>query len=128
MAAKHDWSFETIDHVQLAMPEGAEAEAESFYRDVLGLTVVPKPPAMAVRGGRWFEQGAVRIHLGVEANFRPARKAHPAIVVSNFDALLSRLRDEGVEFRAAAEDPGARRGHIDDCFGNRIEIVDSGHG
>ncbi|HEX4864106.1 MAG TPA: VOC family protein [Acidimicrobiales bacterium] len=128
MAAETEWTFQMIDHVQLAMPEGGEEKAEWFYRDVLGLAVLPKPPAMAARGGRWFERGAVKIHLGVEDDFRPARKAHPAIVVANFDALLARLQSAGVQFRPADDGPGARRGHIDDCFGNRIEIIDPAGG
>ena len=128
MTGDANWTFEFIDHVQLAMPEGGEEKAEWFYCDVLGLAVVPKPPAMAARGGRWFEQGNVKIHLGVESDFRPARKAHPAIVVANYDALLARLQSAGIQFRPAEDGPGARRGHVDDCFGNRIEIIDAGEG
>jgi catechol 2,3-dioxygenase-like lactoylglutathione lyase family enzyme len=124
MTAEPIWTFEAIDHVQLAMPVGEEEEAERFYRDVLGLEVVPKPEAMAARGGRWFEAGAVRVHLGTEADFRPAKKAHPALTVGNFDALLKRLAAAGVEFRPADEGPGRRRGHVDDCFGNRIELIE----
>ena len=124
MTAESAWTFETIDHVQLAMPAGGEEKAESFYKGVLGLEVVDKPEAMAARGGRWFEAGAVKVHLGVEPDFRPARKAHPAITVRNFDTLLQRLAAAGVEFRPADEGPGRRRGHIDDCFGNRIELID----
>jgi catechol 2,3-dioxygenase-like lactoylglutathione lyase family enzyme len=120
------WTFSAIDHVQLAMPSGGEAKAEAFYCEVLGMKVVPKPPALAARGGRWFEQGGVRIHLGVEDDFRPARKAHPALVVASFDGLLDRLAAAGVEIRWAEEGPGVRRGHIDDCFGNRIELIDAG--
>lgn len=124
MTTEPTWAFEAIDHVQLAMPVGTEEQAERFYNGVLGLEVVPKPEAMAARGGRWFEAGAVKVHLGAEADFRPARKAHPAITVRNFDALLKRLADEGVEFRPAEEGPGRRRGHVDDCFGNRIELIE----
>jgi catechol 2,3-dioxygenase-like lactoylglutathione lyase family enzyme len=120
------WTFAAIDHVQLAMPPGREGEAEAFYRDILGFRVVPKPPALAVRGGRWFEQGGVRIHLGVEADFQPARQAHPALVVAPFDALLARLAGAGVHLRWATDGPGVRRGHIDDCFGNRLELIDPG--
>jgi catechol 2,3-dioxygenase-like lactoylglutathione lyase family enzyme len=120
------WTFSAIDHVQLAMPTGGEAKAEAFYRDVLGMAVVPKPPGLAARGGRWFENGDVRIHLGVEDDFRPARKAHPALVVGSFDALLQRLAAAGLEIHWAEEGPGVRRGHIDDCFGNRIELIDAG--
>jgi hypothetical protein len=110
------------------MPPGGEATADAFYRDVLGMAVVPKPAGLAARGGRWFEQGGVHLHLGVEDDFRPARKAHPALVVVAFDALLQRLAGAGIEFRWADEGPGARRGHIDDCFGNRIELIDAGLG
>jgi catechol 2,3-dioxygenase-like lactoylglutathione lyase family enzyme len=120
------WTFATIDHVQLAMPPGQEPEAERFYRDVLGFDLVEKPPAMAARGGRWFEQGGVKIHLGVEEDFRPARKAHPALVVRPFDDLLDRLADAEVEVRWAHEGPGRRRAHVDDCFGNRLELIDPG--
>jgi hypothetical protein len=120
------WTFSAIDHVQLAMPGGAEAEAEAFYAGVLGFVPVPKPPGLAQRGGRWFEQGGVRVHLGVEDDFRPARKAHPALVVAPFDELLARLGAAGVSIRWADEGPGVRRGHIDDCFGNRLELIDPG--
>jgi catechol 2,3-dioxygenase-like lactoylglutathione lyase family enzyme len=120
------WTFATIDHIQLAMPPGREVEAEAFYRDVLGFRVVPKPPALAARGGRWFEQGGVRIHLGVEADFQPARKAHPALVVAPFEALLAQLGGAGVELRWASDGPGVRRGYVDDCFGNRLELIDPG--
>lgn len=121
-----DWTFSAVDHVQLAMPAGGEAKAEAFYRDVLGMSIVPKPAALAIRGGRWFEQGGVRIHLGVEEDFSPARKAHPALIVHSFDALLDRLTAAGVQMRWADEGPGVRRGHIDDCFGNRLELIDAG--
>jgi catechol 2,3-dioxygenase-like lactoylglutathione lyase family enzyme len=125
-AGAPSWAFTGIDHVQLAMPAGGEKAAEAFYRDILGFQVVAKPPALAARGGRWFQQGPVQIHLGVEPDFRPARKAHPALVVAPFDILLSRLVAAGIELRWSEEGPGVRRGHIDDCFGNRLELVDAG--
>jgi len=125
-AGAQSWAFTGIDHVQLAMPAGGEKAAEAFYRDILGFQVVAKPPALAARGGRWFRQGPVQIHLGVEADFRPARKAHPALVVAPFDTLLNRLVAAGIELRWSEEGPGLRRGHIDDCFGNRLELVDPG--
>jgi len=125
-ASAPPWAFQRIDHVQLAMPAGGEKVAEAFYRDILGFQVVAKPPALAARGGRWFQQGPVQIHLGVETDFRPARKAHPALVVAPFDTLLDRLAAAGIELRWSEEGPGVRRGHIDDCFGNRLELVDPG--
>jgi catechol 2,3-dioxygenase-like lactoylglutathione lyase family enzyme len=116
--------FKRLDHVQLAIPPGGEAKAEAFYGGLLGFDVVPKPAALAVRGGRWFAQGDVQVHVGVEADFRPARKAHPAFVVGNLDELVARLAGAGVSARWSDEVPGTRRCHVDDPFGNRIELID----
>jgi diguanylate cyclase (GGDEF)-like protein/PAS domain S-box-containing protein len=115
-----------IDHVQLAMPAGIDAEraAEGFYGDVLGLTRVVKPPKMAARGGCWFESPHVRLHLGVEDPFVPARKAHPALAVDDLDGFVAQLDQAGVAFRPADDVPGVRRGHCTDPFGNRIELVE----
>ena len=85
-----------IDHVQLAMPAGEEAQARAFYAGVLGLSEIPKPPALAVRGGASFGNGAVQVHLGVEADFRPARKAHPALLVNDLDTLEAACRAAGL--------------------------------
>jgi catechol 2,3-dioxygenase-like lactoylglutathione lyase family enzyme len=112
-----------LDHVQLAMPAGGEAEADAFYVGVLGLRTLPKPPAMAARGGRWFSSGDVKIHLGVDPDFRPARKAHPALVVDDLEALTAALAAAGVDLRPDTELAGVRRGFIDDPFGNRIELI-----
>ena len=112
-----------IHHVQLAMPPGREEEARAFYSGLLGLPEVPKPPASANKGGAWFESDGIRIHVGVEPGFRPARKAHPALLVENFDEALSNLRESGVEFAAAQPLDGRPRGHIADPFGNRIELM-----
>jgi catechol 2,3-dioxygenase-like lactoylglutathione lyase family enzyme len=120
-----DFELVRLDHVQLAMPPGREAEAERFYTGALGLQRVPKPPALAVRGGCWFQRGAVQIHLGVEEGFRPAKKAHPALVVAGYDALLQRLQAAGVVPRPSDELPGVRRCHIDDPFGNRLELIEA---
>lgn len=113
-----------LDHVQLAMPAGGEARAEAFYSGILGLERVPKPPALAVRGGCWFERGEAKIHLGAEGDFRAARKAHPALVVSDYDALCERLKAAGHPVRPSDEVPGVRRCHVDDPFGNRIELIE----
>jgi diguanylate cyclase (GGDEF)-like protein/PAS domain S-box-containing protein len=114
-----------IDHVQLAIPAGEEAErrAEEFYGRVLGLARTPKPEALAGRGGCWFEGPAVRLHLGVEADFRPAAKAHPALLVDDLDVVCQDLVDAGHEVRPADDVPGIRRVHTDDPFGNRIELI-----
>ena len=115
-----------LDHVQLAMPVGGEAEAEAFYRDVLGFAVLPKPEPLASRGGRWFASGNVHVHLGVEDDFRPARKAHPALVVEDFDDLIAKLDTSAATWRWNHELPGTRRLYVNDPFGNRIELIDSG--
>lgn len=115
-----------LDHVQLAMPPGSEAVAESFYVGVLGLTRVEKPPALAKRGGCWFRGDGLELHLGVEADFRPARKAHPALRVEGLDALAEVLQVAGYEVRWSDEVPGTRRFHTDDPFGNRLEFIAAG--
>jgi catechol 2,3-dioxygenase-like lactoylglutathione lyase family enzyme len=112
-----------LDHVQLAMPPGGEAEAEAFYTGVLGLPRVPKPEVLAARGGCWFERGALRVHLGVEEGFRPARKAHPAIAVRDLASFVERLRADGVEVRPGDGAPGTQQAYVDDPFGNRIELI-----
>ena len=116
--------IEAIEHVQLAMPAGGEEKAIDFYEGVLGIAHVPKPPHLAVRGGCWFENERVKIHLGVEADFRPARKAHPALRVSGLPALLERLRDAGVIVHDDEPLQGYERVYVDDPFGNRIEVME----
>ena len=111
-----------IDHVQLAIPVGAEDEARSFYAGLLGLTEVPKPPILAARGGAWFEAGATIVHVGVEDDFAPARKAHPALLVEGLHAFVDRT---GLHVRWSDEIPGTVRCHLHDPFGNRIELVEA---
>ncbi len=113
-----------IDHVQLAMPAGGEAAARGFYGDVLGLPETPKPPHLAKRGGCWFERDALKIHLGVEADFRPARKAHPGLLVSELDALKARLVEAGYALNDDEPLEGYDRVYVDDPFGNRIELLE----
>ena len=115
---------EGIDHVQLAMPAGAEAEAVRFYHSLLGLPQVAKPPHLAVRGGCWFESARVKIHLGVDPEFVPARKAHPALLVSDLGDLVDRLRGGGYTVRDDEPLEGYDRAYVDDPFGNRIELVE----
>jgi catechol 2,3-dioxygenase-like lactoylglutathione lyase family enzyme len=112
-----------LHHVQLAMPAGREQDAEDFYAGVLGLERVPKPEALAGRGGAWFRGGGVEVHLGVEEDFRPARKAHPAFLVDGLDALEARLRETGAPVRPDEPFDGRRRFHTDDPFGNRLELL-----
>lgn len=115
-----------LDHVQLAMPPGEEEAAEAFYCGLLGMAVLEKPPVLAARGGRWFgaEGGRVQLHLGVEEEFRPARKAHPALAVSGLDELVSLLEENCLAVRFDADNPGVRRCYVDDPFGNRIELIE----
>ena len=112
-----------IDHVQLAMPAGEEDKARCFYGELLGLAEVEKPPTLAGRGGCWFEQGEVRVHLGVEAGFTPARKAHPAFLVDDLGALAGRLDAAGFAVKADDDLPGYRRCYVSDPFGNRLELM-----
>jgi len=115
--------FTRIDHVQLAMPAGEEGKARAFYRDLLGMVELPKPPELAKRGGCWFASGEVQIHLGVEKDFRPAKKAHPALRCRDYDALTSMLREARIEVIADDSNPGVVRCYIHDPFGNRIELI-----
>jgi catechol 2,3-dioxygenase-like lactoylglutathione lyase family enzyme len=112
-----------IDHVQLAMPAGAEKDAVAFYEVILGLPRVPKPTDLAKRGGCWFESATVKVHLGVEQGFRPAHKAHPAFLVDNLDELADALAAAG--HRPSRDEPleGYDRIYVDDPFGNRIELL-----
>jgi catechol 2,3-dioxygenase-like lactoylglutathione lyase family enzyme len=115
-----------LDHVQLAMPPGGEAEAEAFYSALLGLVRVPKPDPLAARGGCWFGDGTVSVHLGVEEDFRPARKAHPALVVRDLAALEATLAAAGMAVRPNADRPAGEGAYVDDPFGNRIELIAEG--
>ncbi len=112
-----------IDHVQLAMPEGRESQAVAFYVGLLGFTQVTKPPALAARGGCWFETPTAKVHLGVEQDFRPARKAHPALLVDDLEALADRLSSAGIEVREENGIEGHLQRYVDDPFGNRIELL-----
>jgi catechol 2,3-dioxygenase-like lactoylglutathione lyase family enzyme len=115
--------FVVIDHVQLAMPPGEEESARAFYAGLLGMTELPKPPELAKRGGCWFGSGDVQLHLGVERDFHPAKKAHPALRCGDYTALVQRLRDAGINVNEPHDIPGVSRCHVYDPFGNRIELV-----
>jgi catechol 2,3-dioxygenase-like lactoylglutathione lyase family enzyme len=112
-----------FDHVQLAMPKGREEEARAFYVSLLGLTELTKPPELVANGGAWFQCGALQLHLGVEKEFRPARKAHPALRVERLEELLASLRNAGCTVVDDTSVPAIRRAFTDDPFGNRIELV-----
>ena len=116
--------IEALDHVQLAMPVGEEDLARRFYSGLLGIPEVPKPPHLAKRGGCWFERGSLKVHLGVEQEFRPARKAHPAFTVRDLTALIKRLRDGNVAIEEDEPLPGFNRCYVSDPFGNRLELLE----
>lgn len=114
--------IERIDHVQIAIPVGGEAAAKPFYGDLLGLSEVPKPAELAGRGGAWYERGSVHIHLGVEADFRPARKAHVAFWVDEVATLNVAARAAGYEVKDDDQVEGIDRIFVFDPFGNRLEF------
>ncbi len=108
------------------MPRGGEERAREFYIEALGMSEIPKPPELRSRGGAWFQSGGVALHLGVDDEFRPATKAHPALRCGGYDALLQRLRSHDVEIEPDERlIEGCRHCYIADPFGNRIELVES---
>ncbi|WP_327662967.1 MULTISPECIES: VOC family protein [unclassified Streptomyces] len=112
-----------VDHVQLAAPPGSEEVLRSFYVDDLGMTELPKPPALAARGGCWFRAGAVELHLGIDRDFRPAKKAHPGLLVRDIEAYARRLAGRGVPVEWDDLLPGRRRFYCTDPVGNRLEFL-----
>lgn len=115
-----------IDHVQLAIPAGGEPAARGFYGELLGLIEIPKPSNLAARGGAWFQCGPLQLHLGVEPDFRPARKAHPALLVRDLPGLLKTLTAAGCEIKYDSQSvQGIDRAFTSDPFGNRIELVEA---
>lgn len=111
-----------LHHVQIACPAAAEEALRQYYGGVLGLPEIAKPPVLAARGGVWFRAGAQELHCGVEPDFRPARKAHPCLLVRDVDAVASAVSEVGGEVRWDEAIPGVRRFHTDDPVGNRLEI------
>ncbi|WP_406304636.1 glyoxalase [Streptomyces sp. NBC_00885] len=123
-----------VDHVQLAAPAGAEDALRAYYTDVLGMTEIPKPPVLAARGGVWFlgapptpkavGEGAVQLHLGIETDFRPAKKAHPGLRVTRIEAYAARLQEHGAKVIWDDSRPGHRRFYSEDPVGNRLEFLE----
>ena len=114
-----------LEHAQLAIPPGGEDLARTFYQGVLGLPEASKPADLAKRGGCWFENGAVKLHLGVEEDFRPAKKAHVALVVDDLDALLARARAAGCEVIDPVTFQQRRQAYVFDLHGNRLELLEA---
>jgi catechol 2,3-dioxygenase-like lactoylglutathione lyase family enzyme len=112
-----------LHHVQLAMPAGGEAQARAFYQGILGIPEVVKPAQLARNGGCWFEHEQLRVHLGVDSDFRPARKAHPALVVTDLASLAAQLRAAGHACEPQPDFAGYQRLFVADPFGNRIELM-----
>lgn len=116
-----------LDHVQLAAPPGCEEDARDFFGGLLGLPELSKPEPLRSRGGVWFALGERhQLHIGVEQEFSPARKAHPAFQVAGLDALAERLAAAGHEPRWDDDLPGTRRCYVHDPFGNRLELLEVG--
>lgn len=112
-----------LDHTQLTMPRGAEEQARAFYVGALGLEELPKPPALAARGGVWFRCGQQGLHLGVEEDFHPQRKGHPGLLVRDLAATRARLEAAGAPIVPDDLLPGYERFYTADPFGNRIECL-----
>ncbi len=118
-------TLRAIDHVQLGMPAGGEDAARRFYGEILGLAEIAKPAELAGRGGCWFARDGVAVHLGVEATYRPATRAHPAFVVDDLVAERERLARAGVPIIDDDSGLPVARCYLEDPFGNRIELVDA---
>ena len=119
-------TFQTarIDHIQIAAPEGCEEAAREFYGAVLGMKEIEKPPVLRARGGCWFECGAHQLHIGIEREFRPAKKAHPAFAVFNLDKLREAIANLGIAVTDDDNLPGERRFYAVDPWGNRLEFIE----
>ena len=115
----------SLNHIQLAMPQGQEEVAEHFYCEVLGFRRVGKPADLEVRGGCWFECNGVNVHLGIDPAFVPARKAHPAFIVTSLDQVKGRLKKAGFEIIPDTQLSGFERFYSSDPFGNRIEFMEA---
>ncbi|MFI0739225.1 VOC family protein [Streptomyces sp. NPDC021100] len=113
-----------VDHVQLAAPPGSEDRLRGYYEQVLGMTEIPKPPILAARGGCWFQAGPVQLHLGIEDDFRPAKRAHPGLRVTGIEAYAARLEERGAPVVWDDNLPGHKRFHSEDPVGNRLEFLE----
>lgn len=113
----------SLDHVQVAIPVGGENRAREFYGGILGFTEIEKPAAMAGRNSIWFAAGPVNLHLGIEPDFHPAKRAHPAFVVDTLDDILAACQGAGLNTKPDTSFNGFRRAHVFDPFGNRLELM-----
>lgn len=123
MNVERRFEFERLHHVQLAIPPGGEDACRQFWAGILGMSELTKPPALRARGGCWFRGAGLEVHLGVEADFSPAQKAHPGILVRDLNALAERLTDADIAVDWDADFPGYVRFYAADPFGNRLEFL-----
>ncbi|HWW17815.1 MAG TPA: VOC family protein [Candidatus Saccharimonadales bacterium] len=114
----------SIDHVQIAIPAASEDRARAFYSGILGFAEVVKPPQMAERKSIWLVTGSVNLHLGIEPDFTPAKRAHPAFVVEGLDKILAACDRAGISSKPDTSFNGFRRVHVFDPFGNRLELME----
>ncbi len=112
-----------LDHIQIAIPEGGESTARIFWCDALGLNELQKPEALRARGGLWLALGQCELHLGVEKDFSPARKAHPGFAVDDLDAIAAQIESYGQKLRWDTTLNDRRRFFTEDPFGNRLEFL-----
>lgn len=124
-ASASAFHFARVHHVQLSIPPGGEDASRAFWRDALGMRELTKPPVLAARGGCWFGVGGVEVHVGVEARFAPARKAHPGLLVNGLKDLAARLEEHRVPVEWDDDFPGYDRFYAHDPFGNRIEFLEA---
>lgn len=120
------YNYYGLDHVQLAAPEGCEAEARRFFNGLLGLAEIPKPELLQKRGGVWFQCGIHQVHIGVQRDFVPATKAHPAFHVQHLNELREHLLQNNIQVTddEARADEGVKRFYVNDPFGNRLEFLE----
>jgi catechol 2,3-dioxygenase-like lactoylglutathione lyase family enzyme len=115
-----------LDHVQIAIPPGSEDVARAFYGTLLGLRELDRPASLAGRSGCWYDLGLHQLHLGADADFHPARKAHVALTTDDLGALRGRLEDAGCPIGEDVPIPGRTRFFTEDPFGNRLELIQLG--
>ena len=112
-----------LDHLQLAIPSGSEDANRAFWTGILDCAEMEKPEQLKSRGGVWFLLDGAEVHLGIETDFRPAKKAHPALLVTNIDNLADRLTAAGYAVQWDESIAGRRRFFTHDPVGNRIEFI-----
>jgi catechol 2,3-dioxygenase-like lactoylglutathione lyase family enzyme len=115
-----------LDHVQLAMPPGGEEMARAFYGRILNLREIKKPAQLQAKGGCWFAGDGLELHLGVQADFVPASKAHPGLRVADLDAARAHLQAAGIPITVDDSGVAVGRFYVNDPFGNRLEFMQEG--